>query len=272
MIDEIHHYCSPSVFLSLIKNKELWLTSLSQSNDKLEGTWMLHHWLERFRADPSKRLLRRGAQFAIERVLRENVALGVCFSEDRDLLSQWRGYAQDGAGFSVTFDSEKLQRLARDSGGGSPLALAKISYGYQDVVEVNEIARKLFSAFGEDAEKYHEGPDGYGTMSLSFTPEKRQQQKEVVRNLFTVKNGAFKEEREWRLFFYGSIDEIDNVEFRESRNILSPFVRLKVPANAIVGVTLGPTNRTSQTMVEAVLKTYEIKSWVRVSNASYRNN
>lgn len=233
---------------------------------------MLRHWLDKFDSrDTKKRLKRKGAMLVVEGVLRHNVALGTCFSEERDLLSQWRGYAQDGAGFSVTFDTEKLQRAAESYKNVSPLTLSKVYYGSRDIVETNDIVKKLYDAFSSDAEQYDEGQDGIGRMSLNLTPEKHQLQKEAARSLFTVKNGAFKEEKEWRLFFYDSISEIRNVEFRESRNILSPFVRLKLSAATIRGVTLGPTNPTSRQMVEAALETYQISAWVRSSNASYRN-
>lgn len=271
MIDEIHHYCSPSVFLSLIKNQELWLTSLSQSNDQLEGTWVLRHWLDKFdNNDAKQRLKKIGARLVVEMVMRDYVILGTCFSEDRDLLSQWRGYALDGSGFSVTFDKEKLVQLANGLEEGPPLTLSKISYGYQDHAEINAVVKELHDAFSSDADLYEE-QDGFGHVLLNFTPDKRLRQKEATRNLFTVKNGAFREEKEWRLFFFDSINEIRGAEFRESRNVLSPFVRLKIPADALLGVTLGPTNRTPISMVEAALKTYQIEGWVRCSNASYRN-
>lgn len=272
MTDEIHHYCSPFVFLSLIKNKELWLTSLTQSNDHLEGTWLLRHWLECFdHRVPKERLRKKGAQLAVEGVIRQNVILGMCFSEDRDLLSQWRGYAQDGAGFSVTFSREKLLKMANNLDYSSPLTLSKISYGNQDRPEINDAAQTLYDAFTSDADLYDEGQDGVGGMSLRFTPEKRLMQKDAVRKLFTVKNGAFKEEREWRFLLFDSINEIPNVEFKENRHVISPFVRLNLLEDALLGVTLGPTNRTPISMVEAALKTYGIEGWVRRSNASYRN-
>jgi hypothetical protein len=270
--NEIHHYCSPSVFLSLITNKQLWLTSLSQSNDQLEGTWMLRHWLDKFDVLVEKiRLQKMGAKIVVEMALEGSVALGTCFSEDRDLLSQWRGYASDGAGFSVTFDREKLQNLANGFEGGSSLALSKISYGFQDHIEIDEVVKTLHSAFASDAELYQED-GGFGRLSIEFNPEKHEQQKAAVRSMFTVKNGAFKEEREWRLFLYDSINRIKSVEFRESRNVLSPYVRVEVPVDAILGVTLGPTNRTSKSMVEAALERHQISCQVFRSKASYRNN
>lgn len=272
MIDHVHHYCSPSVFLSLIKNKELWLTSLAHSNDREEGTWMLDHWLDKFdRDDAKQRHLRTGAKLTVGVVLRQYVALGTCFSEERDLLSQWRGYAHDGAGFSVTFDKGKLDRLCSDFEGGSTLKLSKVSYGYQDHEQVTAIVKSLHQAFGNDAAKYVEATNGYGHMSLSFTPEKTQLQKNAARDLFTVKNGAFKEEREWRLFLFSSLSDITNIEFRESADLISPFVRLKIPPDVIVGVTLGPSNRTPSPMIEAALDANGIESWLKVSSASYRN-
>ncbi|MEM9360696.1 MAG: DUF2971 domain-containing protein, partial [Pseudomonadota bacterium] len=220
MVDRVHHYCSASVFLSLVKNKELWLTSLAQSNDNQEGTWMLSYWLDLFnrhRGDPKKLLEGKGAKFVVENILRHNVALGTCFSEDRDLLSQWRGYAGDGTGFSVTFDKEGLAALAADFEGKTALSLSKISYGLKDLQKVNSVVKDLYEAFGSDAKRYEEGQDGIGSISLDFTPEKTKKQRAAARKLFTIKNAAFAEEKEWRLFVFDSIRDINNVEFRESR-------------------------------------------------------
>lgn len=55
--------------------------------------------------------------------IRENVkfveeafdGLGFCMSEQPDILSQWRGYADDGKGFSVGFSKAYLDELARNA-------------------------------------------------------------------------------------------------------------------------------------------------------------
>ncbi|MCK4713228.1 MAG: DUF2971 domain-containing protein [Marinosulfonomonas sp.] len=217
-----------------------------------------------------KPFAKRGAKIVVEMVLSNHTALGTCFSEGCDLRSQWRGYAQDGAGFSVSFDKEKLEDLSRGFEDGSSLQLSKIAYGHQNLDDVNAVIRLLHQAFGEDATKYQEGTDGIGEIALDFTPEKHQQQREAACALFTVKNRAFREEKEWRLFLFNSPSNIANVEFRENRNLLSPFVRLPIPADAIVGVTLGPTNPTPEPMVEAALEAHGINCHVSRSNASYR--
>jgi len=109
LVEEISHYCGSQVFLSFLERKKLWLTSLSQSNDSLEGAWVIKHWLSRFTPrTESERDLRKGYSVLLDEVKRSYVALGTCFSEEPDLLSQWRGYAENGAGFSLTFDLKKI--------------------------------------------------------------------------------------------------------------------------------------------------------------------
>ncbi|MCL1627248.1 DUF2971 domain-containing protein [Roseibaca sp. V10] len=272
MVGQVHHYCSASVFLSFIKNKEIWLTALSQSNDHLEGTWMLRKWLELFdrSKDQDKTLKKKGARFAVETILDMYVALGTCFSEERDLLSQWRGYAADGTGFSISFDKEALTALASNSTETLPLTMSKVYYGHKDNKQSNEVIRILNDAFGEDAEKYKEYPDGIGDRQLAYTREKFKQQKNATRLLFTIKNEAFAEEREWRLFTFESVSKIKGVEFRESRGVLSPFVKFKIPVEAIRGITLGPTNKTPLKTIKNALQIHGITCPVSPSNASYR--
>ena len=37
--EPLYHYCSNEAFCSILKSKSLWLSSLSLSNDKMEGHW-----------------------------------------------------------------------------------------------------------------------------------------------------------------------------------------------------------------------------------------
>ena len=185
--------------------------------------------------------------------------------------SQWRGYAQDGAGFSVTLDRRKLESLTRNRDKSANLIFSKVSYGFQDTKEVTDVIKNLARAFLEDASKFQEDQNGMGSMSLSYTPDKHTLQHEAASQLFTVKNGAFREEKEWRMFLFNSASKIENIDFRESGHLLSPYVRMKIPSETILGVTLGPTNQTPEAVVEAALKKYELNCWVRKSNASYRS-
>lgn len=233
---------------------------------------MLRHWLDKFDSrDPQQRTKRTGAKLIVEMALRNHLALGTCFSEERDLLSQWRGYAQDGTGFSVSFKKHKLESLASQKVGKAELALRQISYENQDAERTGKIISQLYSAFGADADGFSESSDGIGFLPLTLSHEKIEQQRRAARELFTVKNGGFKEEREWRLLLFDYHHNIEGIEFRESRSVLSPYVPLEFEPKAIASVTLGPANPTPTLTIEQALAKYDIQAEVIKSTASYRS-
>ncbi len=269
MTEELTYYCGEHVFLSFLESKQLWLTSLSQSNDAAEGRWMRNFWLDLFKAE--QRLERRGAAICLDAASHDRLALGVCFSEERDLLSQWRGYAADGAGFSITFYREALEAVANDH-PASKLQLTKIAYGYQDFEEINAIIRVLHDAFGEDARLYNES-NGKGSIALDFGPngEKHAKYQNAAKSLFTAKNGAFREEKEWRLLTYGNLSSISGVKLRGTSKAVSPYIPITIPAGAVSQVTLGPTNQTPRHVLEFALKHNGLSEVsIRASNASYQ--
>lgn len=273
MADELTYYCDEHVFLSFLQTKKLWLTSLTQSNDSAEGRWMRDHWLNLFLRDQSeaKRLQRRGAAICMDAASQDRFALGVCFSEERDLLSQWRGYAADGAGYSITFRRQALDGVA-SAHASSELELTKIAYGNQDFDEINAIVRVLHDAFGEDAKLYDER-NGTGAISLDFGPhgEKHKRYQEAARSLFRVKNGAFREEKEWRLFTFGCLSSMGGVQLRGTGKAISPYIPIEIPAEAVSQVTLGPKNQTPQEVLKFALKQNGLsKVVVRTSSASYQ--
>lgn len=273
MTEELTYYCSEHVFLSFLKSKQLWLTSLTQSNDYEEGRWMRRYWLDLFSRDrsASKRLERQGAALCMDSASHGCFALGVCFSEERDLLSQWRGYAVDGAGFSITFSRQALEAVANDH-PASKLELIKIAYGYQDIVKINATVQLLYDTFGEDARLYSES-NGVGSISLDFGPngEKHEKYEIAARSLFKVKNGAFREEKEWRLFTYGRLSSIEGVKLRGTGQAISPYLPITIPAEAVLKVTLGPTNQTPRHVLEFALTHNGLSDTeIMVSHASYQ--
>lgn len=234
---------------------------------------MRDYWLELFLRErsPEKRLERRGAAICIDIASNDRWALGVCFSEERDLLSQWRGYASDGAGFSITFYQEALEHIAK-SHPESKLELTKIAYGGQDEDKINAIVRVLHDAFGEDAKLYREH-NGDGSLALDFGPkgEKHAKYEKAARSLFSVKNGAFREEKEWRLFTYGNLSSLGGVKLRGTGKALSPYLPITIPEDAVSQVTLGPTNQTPRHLLEFALKHSGFpKVEIRQSRASYQ--
>jgi len=108
----LYHYCNASAFVSIIQSRSLWLSSLKLSNDTMEGRIINRVVMELARKDGLN-------AYALER-LEESVGfieqmfdgLGFCLSEDGDLLSQWRGYADEASGLSIGFSQDYLEKLA----------------------------------------------------------------------------------------------------------------------------------------------------------------
>jgi hypothetical protein len=148
MTEYLNYYCSNSTFLSILKNSELWLTALSLSNDRMEGVWALEQYLNLFRGERANK--RRAAQMVIEPFLHGREALVVCFSEKEDLLSQWRGYADDGAGMCISFSKEKLEKVVQECKPNGDIRLVKVKYGR---LAEHDFVKPIADTFMEDVER-----------------------------------------------------------------------------------------------------------------------
>lgn len=101
----LYHYCSVEKFLKILQNKCLWLTDLACTNDKLEIKYgneaLLRHFERITSSKPSEEL--------ISYIFNANrVGYAFCMSENGNLLSQWRGYADFGKGVSIGFETDLL--------------------------------------------------------------------------------------------------------------------------------------------------------------------
>lgn len=115
----VYHYCSVDTFMKIIENTSLRATNIRKSNDYSE----IINTMDVF-CGATRKAMRRYIQnnpgdllfqeFAasidtnelIERAINKATATYycTCFSESRDQLSQWRGYADDGRGVAIGFD------------------------------------------------------------------------------------------------------------------------------------------------------------------------
>lgn len=106
----IYHYCGADTFHAICLNKKLRFSDLHSMNDYMERHWGYDIWEEA----ASGLLDSIGVSFLdeIDRVFHnsgfQGLLLGSCFSKNGDVLSQWRAYADDGAGYSIGFAPRTL--------------------------------------------------------------------------------------------------------------------------------------------------------------------
>ena len=124
--DIVYHYCTLDTFHKIISNRSIRLAEVDKSNDRTELLWLRDYirgeilklfgeWADRApKQAPPVPLLNWHLEQALEYYFGDGKPynfLVTCFSHEPDLLSQWRGYADDGCGVSVGFDQNMLKDL-----------------------------------------------------------------------------------------------------------------------------------------------------------------
>ncbi|MEH6412544.1 DUF2971 domain-containing protein [Pseudomonas sp. NPDC089395] len=105
----IYHYCTANVFSSIISTQEVWLTDITKLNDETEYVTGFDLISEVLSARGIKKKLLRDS--ASEQISCTSCQILVgCFSQEGDLGSQWRLYADDGRGLCIGFDEACISR------------------------------------------------------------------------------------------------------------------------------------------------------------------
>ncbi len=226
----VYHYCSVETFYNIIRNHTLRLSDIEKSNDFMEKKWAIHQCLDYIKCNldnpdyPCSRspLLARQLLESMEQQFHSYnmTILACCFSSKRDLLSQWRGYGDNGAGVSIGIDAPSRFAQAHDrtrqyfrapqSANDLPsnLCFHKIQYSTE---EIQDTVMHLFSIF------------------LNWLPLENSIEKiahALVRTIYPAlpffKSRAFSEESEWLCVYFPRlpappyIDEtFDEPEFQD---------------------------------------------------------
>ncbi|WP_165505272.1 DUF2971 domain-containing protein [Rhizobium leguminosarum] len=278
-----YHYCSASAFFHIIKNKSVWLSSLTASNDSMEGKWLsniigiaAHRWgISEFERPPLISLVRD-----IEHNLD---CLGFCMSEAADSLSQWRGYADDGAGFGIGFSDTFIEEFTDPD---DPLVFAqKIVYKVEDQLKLLEpISAQIVQAIRDGA--FSSAGRG-GLLGPVKTDEERETEQKRYKEahgrlfkaitsdiqlFFKIKNAAFSEEQEWRLSRM-AIKPLNDLEFRVTGPKVIPYLEQSFAEinDPITDVLIGPKNPNPKDVVIGFLARHGFDHvFVDTSGASYR--
>ncbi len=285
-MDTLFHYCSSASFASIISNRTIWLSSLSLSNDSMEGrlvAQVLERLLLNSEVEPEQMQQIRDALNYIEEVFD---GLGFCLSEKPDTLSQWRGYADDGKGFSIGFSKAYLDELAANrEDDESWFRVKKVLYKPEEHEEViKPIFEEIKSLVGSG--KLKKPVNSLLNQLSSDAMEKRTlEYGAFIRKLFVkisktlssryvLKSNAFHEEAEWRLISFLAKDTDDITLVRPGNDRLIPYRKYelkKLKKEAITKVYVGPKNVTPKYVIEKLLAQEGfLDVVVERSTASYR--
>ena len=274
MQEELFHYCSTDSFHSIVSTQSIRLSSLSLSNDTMEGKIVAQALVRLAVADgldddSTERLLS-----SFDTIERKFDGLGFCLSEEGDLLSQWRGYAADASGISIGFSTAYLDKLQNrnilDQAINDPLVqLHQVKYSTDEHdTQVSPAYAEVRKAIDKGAFRFSQTKGLLDLRTESEIAQENKQNTEALHRafsalftlfpkLFVLKSNAFREEREWRLLSHLIWERSDDCSYRPIHGRLIPYRLLILPkldAPAITKVVLGPKHITPPSMIADFLK------------------
>lgn len=205
----LYHYCSISTLLSIIENKNIWLSDAEKTNDFTEMKFLLSNIgevieqiLASYEGKYPKEILLKTKEITIEtteKLLLKNIPIVkhaksflICFSEASDLLSQWRAYGNDGNGVAIGFNAELFNDFAQGS-----YYLTKVIYNQEMTLDFlhaaieKSLSYAIESSINKESNIYDIFELKMNISMLIVT---------IWQESFVYKNDMFSEEREWRLF------------------------------------------------------------------------
>jgi hypothetical protein len=208
------HYTSLEGALGIIGGHDVWLTNSRYSNDDEELSYG-HRLVDEVLGEMTERTsgtihqqpwLNRLMQRAAE--ARNDHVYICCFCEHANLLSQWRGYADNGGGVCIEFDPEGFTEF---TGHDSQFGLMRLWRVFYDLTQQQEIVRKCIEYHwpGSEDERID-----YIVGALQFF-------------IPTFKNRDFREEQERRLIFTPIRQAPVQPKFRTRNGLLVPYFGLK---------------------------------------------
>ncbi|VDN49126.1 protein of unknown function [Petrocella atlantisensis] len=207
----LYHYCRIDTFMKIIHNKTIRVSDCSKTNDYSEIQWIATSMKNRIidtiisdiefskiydynneLFDKVSKRISATIDVVFLNNTRSMLTFVSCFSEEGDILSQWRGYADDGKGLSIGFNKEIL--LTFDTGG--------YNYFFKKVVYDNETQSEYVkNQIVELVNAYKNIEDEFDIPRLlnDFLFDVCLRISAFRNDSPFFKNNAFSEEKEWRL-------------------------------------------------------------------------
>ncbi len=248
----LYHYCSLATFKNILDNKAIWLSDIRKSNDSMELQWIMEQcqqyilkaWVDYVKGVQNEHGMdvvtsKHFEQFEEWYRLMRNYDAEMdtrnwafCLSKKGDDLGQWRGYADDGQGVALGFNTASLSSINligdKIRSTSENFAFDRVKYTKAEVehlfLDVAELSKICADMSPDQALQYVKRAVGLSYMLTPF-----------------YKSYKFKAEEEWRIVY--SMDFSDLVKGKKpgilsERNIASDIFTLDKYAFSQNGGTL----------------------------------
>lgn len=246
----LHHYTNAEGLYGILKSNKMRATNTRYLNDPQElkyATEMVKEILES--NSPLETETKELDNFWIallnkfEQLYKEIDIYIICFCENGDLLSQWRGYGSQGGGYSIELNRETIRNAGRNK-EQNKYVIRKVEYSSK---KQSQVINQICDTSAESIRKIEQTID-------------KEKLKDVVNKIIALvskvllyqiarfKQEAFKEENEWRIIYLvDNQDEYikESFDFRFKNGLAIPYIELqlseengelinKLPINRIV--------------------------------------
>jgi hypothetical protein len=266
----LYHYTSLDALIKIVEGGVFWASNIHYLNDGRE----VAHAVQIVESEFLRLAHERVEHQYFVNIVRELLAgssspnvFVVSFSENGDLLSQWRAYCPPGRGVSIGIQEEDLRGAVAAQG----LRFVQCVY---DPDQQRAIAAEMVERLLSEYEQLEDGADtdhraDCGELASVFVDD-------VAYVAPAVKDPAFSEEREWRVVWRRRGSRRD-IQHRQGTSFIVPFVEFPVPSVydrlAISEVVVGPTAHAelSQEAIRSLLGSCRIPAHnVRLSRVPFR--
>ena len=200
--EHIFHYTNLVAVKGILESGCIWMTHAAYLNDTEE--MRTGYKLFREMCEKSDYVALKNFSENLEGVLENSKFFVASFSAAPDMLSQWRGYCPPDAGYCI-----ELEKDTNKSGYGGCMYKA-------------EDKEKFFRELTNHSPKNEQ--DAHSHFSA------------VLRGVMLMKHEGFVEECEIRWAF----PRQEDVEFRENKGALIPYIKQKINLNEIYAIWVGP--------------------------------
>lgn len=224
----LYHYTSLDGAMKIIESDRLLASDIRFMNDSLEHqfAWRLVQQLCVAEKEKPHHEITKGLIKLVERLPGTHLSFSggafvASFSDQGDLLSQWRAYGDDGSGVALGFSTSTTLGASEQ-----PLGFNRVLY---DRGEQLSALNKQVIAILDLADRVAANDGTVTDRALSAL--------QILAALLgpTIKNPAFSEEREWRLVlsYLGALAPLRLTKVRRGRTGLVPYCELKTVEHSV---------------------------------------
>ncbi len=265
---ELYHYTSLHRFVGIISSRTIWASSIFHLNDAAEFLYTItlagSVLLTKTGEQPRNKFYKRLWKDRFRMLALAGQIFVVSFSENPDLLSQWRAYTGGGSGVSIGFQHKYLLTRALTQ----HFRLVKCVYDPQIQKRiVKKLIERAYIDFHKDAM--------FEMAALRYFMR-------LVSVASAFKHPSFREEREWRLvsdFMHAPpFQRGYSTKWRPGQFMLIPYTEFKLSNKkeriVVSSLYLGPTphRELSTNSVQSILASEASGDRkLKLSSVPYRN-